>query len=303
MTWRPSPRPAGDGGAPFPSSARPVAALLRTGTHRRHDPARRTAADRTSRPRLSSQVPSGPPRRSPRADARSSMRRESPRRAAGDGECVSVGGHRERGPGWPGRTGPGPTACRLPSLSSFAVQRQVICSQVFGVASPLHRRFARPRPRSHGGRRPSARRPPPRGSPPGDAASSCPGWGRSTASGRAARRGRAGPASPPSAAAISPSRSTRAWFAFRASGVKRGTVLRKSELSSSVFSSIFPVRKPLPERAEGDEADAQLLAASAAPPPRASATTASTRSGPRRPAGPRGPGGSSAPPPRRGRSA
>ena len=51
--------------------------------------------------------------------------------------------------------------------------------------------------------------------------------------------------------AISPSRSTRAWFAFRASGVKRGTVLRKSELSNVVFSSIFPVRKPLPSGLKG----------------------------------------------------
>src|ERR1035438_8498850 len=42
------------------------------------------------------------------------------------------------------------------------------------------------------------------------------------------------------------SRSTSALFALRASGVKRGRVLRKSELSSLVFSSIFPVRKPLP---------------------------------------------------------
>ena len=46
--------------------------------------------------------------------------------------------------------------------------------------------------------------------------------------------------------AILPSRSTSAWFAFIASGVKRGSVLRKSVLSSLVFSSISPVRKPLP---------------------------------------------------------
>ena len=31
---------------------------------------------------------------------------------------------------------------------------------------------------------------------------------------------------------------------FRASGVKRGTMLRKSDLSNVVFSSIFPVRNP-----------------------------------------------------------
>ena len=54
------------------------------------DPARWTAADRTSRPRLSSHIPIGPLRRSPRADESRSMRRESPRRAAGDGVCVSV---------------------------------------------------------------------------------------------------------------------------------------------------------------------------------------------------------------------
>ncbi len=39
---------------------------------------------------------------------------------------------------------------------------------------------------------------------------------------------------------------TKDRFAFRASGSKRGTVLRKSELSKLVFSSIVPVRKPLP---------------------------------------------------------
>jgi hypothetical protein len=46
--------------------------------------------------------------------------------------------------------------------------------------------------------------------------------------------------------AIAPIRSTRALLALRASGVKRGRVLRKSELSSVVLSSIFPVRNPLP---------------------------------------------------------
>src|SRR5258706_2412233 len=46
-------------------------------------------------------------------------------------------------------------------------------------------------------------------------------------------------------------RSTMAWFAFRASGVKRGTLLRKSELSNLVLSSIFPVRKPLPSGLKG----------------------------------------------------
>jgi hypothetical protein len=33
-----------------------------------------------------------------------------------------------------------------------------------------------------------------------------------------------------------PNKSTNAWFAFIASGVKRGSVLRKSVLSSFVFS-------------------------------------------------------------------
>ena len=46
--------------------------------------------------------------------------------------------------------------------------------------------------------------------------------------------------------AIRRSISTNAWFAFRASGAKRGRLLRKSVLSNSCFSSIFPVRKPLP---------------------------------------------------------
>src|SRR5580658_575263 len=46
--------------------------------------------------------------------------------------------------------------------------------------------------------------------------------------------------------AILPRRSTTAWFAFRASGVKRGRVLRKSLLPNFVFSSIFPVRNPFP---------------------------------------------------------
>jgi len=47
------------------------------------------------------------------------------------------------------------------------------------------------------------------------------------------------------------SRSTRARFAFRASGVKRGTMLRKSDVSNVVFASIFPVRKPLPRGLNG----------------------------------------------------
>ena len=43
-------------------------------------------------------------------------------------------------------------------------------------------------------------------------------------------------------AAIATSRSTRAWFALRASGVKRGLRLRMSELSKVALSSILPVR-------------------------------------------------------------
>jgi len=51
--------------------------------------------------------------------------------------------------------------------------------------------------------------------------------------------------------AISRSRSTRVWFALRASGVKRGTMVRKSELSNVVVSSIFPVRKLFPRGLNG----------------------------------------------------
>ena len=42
------------------------------------------------------------------------------------------------------------------------------------------------------------------------------------------------------------SKSIRAWLALSASGVKRGSELRKSLPSKVVFSFIFPVRKPLP---------------------------------------------------------
>ena len=41
-------------------------------------------------------------------------------------------------------------------------------------------------------------------------------------------------------------RSTSAWLAFIASGVKRGRMLRKSSSGSLVFSFIAPVRKPFP---------------------------------------------------------
>ncbi len=47
-------------------------------------------------------------------------------------------------------------------------------------------------------------------------------------------------------AAIRPSSAISVWFALRASGVKRGRLLRKSELSNTVCSSILPVRKPRP---------------------------------------------------------
>ena len=60
-----------------------------------------------------------------------------------------------------------------------------------------------------------------------------------------------GRASPAWRAAIDASRSTSAWFALRASGEKRGTMLRKSSLSNVVFSSILPVRKPLPSGLNG----------------------------------------------------
>src|SRR5688572_13634997 len=51
--------------------------------------------------------------------------------------------------------------------------------------------------------------------------------------------------------AIDPKTSTRDWFAFRASTVKRGTLLRKSVLSKEVLSSILPVRNPLPSGLNG----------------------------------------------------
>jgi hypothetical protein len=47
------------------------------------------------------------------------------------------------------------------------------------------------------------------------------------------------------------SQSTNARLAFRFSGVKRGTTLRKSVLSKLVASSIFPVRKPFPSGLKG----------------------------------------------------
>jgi hypothetical protein len=50
----------------------------------------------------------------------------------------------------------------------------------------------------------------------------------------------------PLRAAIVASSLTSAWFACRASGANRGMLVRMSELSNDVVSSIMPVRKPLP---------------------------------------------------------
>jgi hypothetical protein len=52
-------------------------------------------------------------------------------------------------------------------------------------------------------------------------------------------------------AAKARSTSTKARFAFSASGVKRGKVARKSEGSKVVVVSIFPVRKPWPSGLHG----------------------------------------------------
>ena len=101
---------------------------------------------------------------------------------------------------------------------------------------------------------------PRRCSPPGGAASSCPESARSTASAPAAMPARSGPASRSSAPRRCRSRSTKARFALRASGVKRGTMLRKSELSNVVFSSILPGEEPCAQRAERHEADSEFLA-------------------------------------------
>ena len=94
----------------------------------------------------------------------------------------------------------------------------------------------------------------------------CQGSARSTASAPAARRARSEPASPASAAAISPSRSTSAWFALRASGEKRGTMLRKSLLVERRVLVDLARQESLAERAERHEADAEFLAASAGSP-------------------------------------
>jgi hypothetical protein len=60
------------------------------------------------------------------------------------------------------------------------------------------------------------------------------------------------------ACATRPISSIRAWFAFRASAVKRGFEVRKSPLVNVVFSSIVPVRNPRPSGPERDEADSEL---------------------------------------------
>ena len=60
--------------------------------------------------------------------------------------------------------------------------------------------------------------------------------------------------------AMLPSRSTNARFAFRASGVKRGMVLRMSVLSNVDVLVDLAREEALAQRAVGDEADPELLA-------------------------------------------
>ena len=55
----------------------------------------------------------------------------------------------------------------------------------------------------------------------------------------------------PAAAAILPSRSTSAWFAFRSSSEKRGMPARMSESVNVVLWSTVPVRNPLPSGLNG----------------------------------------------------
>jgi hypothetical protein len=62
----------------------------------------------------------------------------------------------------------------------------------------------------------------------------------------------------PLRAAMPASTSTSAWFAWRASGAKRGTVLRKSVRRRRVLVDLAG-QEALAERAEGHEADAELL--------------------------------------------
>ena len=106
-----------------------------------------------------------------------------------------------------------------------------------------------------------------------------------------------------SARAMLPSKSTNAWFALRASGVKRGT--RAAEVGAVERRALVDLarQKTLAQRAVRHEADAEFLEGRDDLLSRASATRANTRFAARRPAGPRARGGSSAPPLRRGRNA
>ena len=63
----------------------------------------------------------------------------------------------------------------------------------------------------------------------------------------------------PFRSAMLPSRSTSAWFALRASGVKRGRMLRKSALSKLRVFVDLARQEALAQRAVRHEADAQLL--------------------------------------------
>src|SRR3990172_12600648 len=96
-----------------------------------------------------------------------------------------------------------------------------------------------------------------------------------------ARAIRAGVAFP--CAAILPSRSTRAWFAFSASGAKRGESTAEVGVVESCTRVDLPREGPLSERAVGHEADPQFfegrehLPLGAAPPERVFALNSSDR--------------------------
>ena len=124
-------------------------------------------------------------------------------------------------------------------------------------SAPDARDSGRPAPRSsrrrfqsRGGRRGELDARPHRYSRRGERASACPGSERSTASAPTTRQARSAPGSPSSAL-----RSRRAgrpgpgWLF----GLRReaGMLLRISELSKVVFSSILPVRNPLPSGLNG----------------------------------------------------
>ncbi len=70
------------------------------------------------------------------------------------------------------------------------------------------------------------------------------------------------------------------WFAFRASGVKRGTILRKSVLSNLRVLVDLTGEEALAEGAERNEADAEFLECRDDLLLQALATTASIRSAP-----------------------